>query len=77
MCFENLAKLLSVAYLFPFCLCAPGSFCFIAFDDGLKTERRGRRERKAYFRSLCAVSSWEVTMAYEQRYEQSCSMIPI
>lgn len=54
---ENLAKLLSVAYS-PFCLCAPGSFCFIAFQNGLKTEKR---QRKAHFKSLGGISSWEAT----------------
>lgn len=39
--FENLAKLLKgCLFVRPFCLCAPGCFCFIAFNDGLKIDMR-------------------------------------
>lgn len=52
--FENLSKPLTVAFLFLlFCLCPPGSFCFIAFDDGLKT---GGREEAT--ESIFEVSMW-------------------
>ena len=47
LCFENLAKLLRVAY-FPHLLSlCPASFCFNCLEDGFKTERKeGRGKEK-------------------------------
>ena len=56
----------------PFCLCAPASFCFTAFEDGLKTERKeGRSKEKHILDKYVFFSSWEV------KCEHGWSMIPV
>ena len=76
LCFENLAKLLRVAYFPHLSSLCPASFCFNCLEDGFKTEEGGKRQRKAYFREICVFSSWEGMAPNEWKCERRWSMIP-